>query len=160
MSKIMGIRYYQGYLQITQLTFTYSMSTIETLERSEICSKLPIKTPERRQWRRSGGFIVNSKHISHIFLVFLILNLNKQVLAGKVTPDIDFAGEAGVQSDVPVLEILCGWWKSTNNHKKLWMWILNVLFLELILYIVFSRNWCIWSYSATCLCSKLLLFVY
>ena len=73
----MGIRYYQGYLQITQLRFTYSMSTIETLERSEICSKLTIKTPERRQWRRSGVFIVNSKHILHIFLVFLILNLNK-----------------------------------------------------------------------------------
>ena len=28
------------------------------------------------------------------------------MLAGKVTPDIDFADEAGVQSDVPVAEIL------------------------------------------------------
>ena len=26
----------------------------------EVCSKLTIKTPERRQWRRSGVFIVNS----------------------------------------------------------------------------------------------------
>ena len=35
---------------ITQLTFTCSNSTIETLEKScEICSKLTIKTPERRQ---------------------------------------------------------------------------------------------------------------
>ena len=29
------------------------------------------------QWRRSGAFIVNFKHISHLFLVLLLLNLNK-----------------------------------------------------------------------------------
>ena len=32
--------------------------------RCEICSKLTIKTSERRQWRRSGVFIVNFEHIS------------------------------------------------------------------------------------------------
>ena len=42
----------------------------------EICSKLTIKTPERRNWRRSGIFIVNFEHISHIALVFLLLTLN------------------------------------------------------------------------------------
>ena len=36
----------------------------------ETCSKLIIKTPELRHWRRSGVFIVNLKHISHLFLVF------------------------------------------------------------------------------------------
>ena len=39
----------------------------------EICSKLTIKMPERRQWRRSGIFIVNFEHISHLVLVFLML---------------------------------------------------------------------------------------
>ena len=34
-------------------------------------SKLTIKTPERRYWRRSGVFIVNFEHISHLVLVFL-----------------------------------------------------------------------------------------
>ena len=29
--------------------------------RCEICSKLTIKIPERRQWRRSGVFIINFK---------------------------------------------------------------------------------------------------
>ena len=49
----------------SQLTFTCSKSTIETLEeRCEICSKLKIRTPER--WRRSGIFIVNFEHISHL----------------------------------------------------------------------------------------------
>ena len=39
--------------------------------------KLTIKTPERHQRRRSGVFIVNFEHISHLFLVFLLLTLNK-----------------------------------------------------------------------------------
>ena len=48
-----------------QLTFTCSKSTIETLEKKwEICSKLTIKT-----WRRSGVFVINFEHISHLFSV-------------------------------------------------------------------------------------------
>ena len=38
--------------------------------------KLTLKTPERRQWRCSGAFIVNFEHISHFVLVFLLLTLN------------------------------------------------------------------------------------
>ena len=48
-----------------------------TRKRCEICSKLTIKTQERRHWRRSGIFIVNFEHILHLFLVFLLLTLNK-----------------------------------------------------------------------------------
>ena len=47
----------------------------------EIFWKLTIKTTERRQWRCSGVFIVNFKHILHLFVVFLLLTLNKQILA-------------------------------------------------------------------------------
>ena len=39
------------------------------------------KTPERRHCRRSRVFIVNFKHISHLFLVFLLLTLNRLMLA-------------------------------------------------------------------------------
>ena len=47
-----------------------------TKTRCEICSKLTTKkTPERRQWRRSGVFIVNFEYISHLILVFLLLTL-------------------------------------------------------------------------------------
>ena len=44
-----------------------------------ICSKskLTIKTSEQRHWGRSADFIVNFEHISHLFLVFLLLILNK-----------------------------------------------------------------------------------
>ena len=50
-----------------------------TRTRCEIYSKLTVKTPERcqrRHWRRSGNFVVDSEHISHHSLVFLLLTLN------------------------------------------------------------------------------------
>ena len=47
-----------------------------TRTRGEMCSKLTIKVPEPRQWRRSGVFIVNFEHISHLGPVFLLLTLN------------------------------------------------------------------------------------
>ena len=53
---------------ITQLTFTCSKSKI---------AKLTLKTPERRHWRRSGIFVVNFERISLLFLVFLLLTLDK-----------------------------------------------------------------------------------
>ena len=51
----------------------------------EIYSKLTIKTPERRQWRRSGVFIVKFEHITHLVffvvvvavLLFLLLTLSR-----------------------------------------------------------------------------------
>ena len=44
-----------------------------------------MKTSEQRHWRGSGVFIVNFEHILHLFQVFLLLTLNKQMLAGIVT---------------------------------------------------------------------------
>ena len=38
---------------------------------------LTIKTPERRQLRRSGVFIVNFEHISNLVLVFLLLTFSR-----------------------------------------------------------------------------------
>ena len=40
--------------------------------RRQIYSKLTIKTPERRQWRRSTVFIVNFEYILHLALVFTV----------------------------------------------------------------------------------------
>ena len=55
-----------------------------TRTRCEICSKLTMKIPERCQLRRSGIFIVNFEHISHLVLVFLLLILNMQLPAGML----------------------------------------------------------------------------
>ena len=46
------------------------------------CSKLTIKTPEQRHSRHFGVFIVNSEHISHLVLVFMLLILNMYLPAG------------------------------------------------------------------------------
>ena len=54
----------------------------------EICSKLTIKIPERRYWRRSGIFIVNFEHISHLALVFLLLTLNMLIAASLKTASL------------------------------------------------------------------------
>ena len=73
-AKLKSVRY-------SQLTFICFMSAIETLEKKcEICSKLTLKTPEQLHWRRSGVLIANNEHISHLFLAFLLLNLNKKML--------------------------------------------------------------------------------
>ena len=50
--------------------------------RCKICSKLTIKIPERCHWHRSGIFIVNFEHISHLVIVFLLLTLSRLMLAG------------------------------------------------------------------------------
>ena len=71
---------------LTKLTFTCSKSTIETLQKG-------LKYAQIRQLkhqndvievgRRSCVFIVKFEHVSHLFLLFLLLTLNKQMLAVK-----------------------------------------------------------------------------
>ena len=51
----------------------------------KICWKLTTKKPEQSQWRHSGVLTLNSKHISHyalVFLVSLLLTLNS---LGKIS---------------------------------------------------------------------------
>ena len=59
----------------SQLTFICSKSTTET--ELTIETKLTIENPEQYHWRRSGVFIVNFEYNSHVFLMFLLLTLNK-----------------------------------------------------------------------------------
>ena len=61
----------------------FKVSNRNTRIRCEICSKLTIKTPKRRYRGRSGVFIVNFKHISHLLPEFLLLTLSRQMPAGK-----------------------------------------------------------------------------
>ena len=58
-----------------------------------------MKTSEQSQWRRSDVFIVNFEHISHLVLVFLLLTLNMQLPARKITNITDhFRGYKIVKS--------------------------------------------------------------
>ena len=52
--------------------YLYKINNKNTRIKFEICLKLTIKTPERRQLRRSGVFIVNFEHISHISHVSIV----------------------------------------------------------------------------------------
>ena len=58
----------------------FKVNNRNTRKKCEIFSKLTIKTPEQLHWRRSGVLISNNEHISHLFLAFLLLNLNKKML--------------------------------------------------------------------------------
>ena len=70
--------------------YLFKTNNRNTRKRCDLYSKLITKTPECRQWRRSKVFIVNFKyrrlsgvfkvnleHISHPFLGFPLLTLNK-----------------------------------------------------------------------------------
>ena len=56
---------------------------METYQPALAYSKLTTETQEQgvkyvqSQWRRSGIFIVNFEHISHLVLVFLLLTLSR-----------------------------------------------------------------------------------
>ena len=69
-----------------------------TRTRYEICSKLTIKTRSR-----SGVFIINFLHISHLVLVLLLLTLNMQLPAGvwycRCTKYIWFKNKRTIYSD-------------------------------------------------------------
>ena len=65
------------YRTASQLTFTCSKSIKNTRKRCEICSELTLKLTLKLAWRHSCVFIVNLEHISYLFLLLLLLTLNK-----------------------------------------------------------------------------------
>ena len=64
--------------------YIFKVNIRNTRTSCEICSKLTIKTPEWRYWRRPGVFIGNFDHILHLVLVFILVTLSRQMPAGKV----------------------------------------------------------------------------
>ena len=56
--------------------YLFKVSNKKNRQRCKICSMLTIKKPERRQ------LIVNVEIIPHLFLMFLLLTLKRQMLAG------------------------------------------------------------------------------
>ena len=63
---------------IRAIIYLFKVHNRNTRKRRESCSKLTIKTLDRRC---SDVFIINFEHISRLFLVYLLLTLNKQMLA-------------------------------------------------------------------------------
>ena len=65
------------FLTLPAGNYMFKVNIRNTRTSCEMCSKLTIKISERRQWQRSGIFIVNFEHISHLVLVFLLLTLSR-----------------------------------------------------------------------------------
>ena len=65
------------YISQSSIICSTEVNNRNTRIRREICSKLIIKTPERRHWCRSGVFIFNFEYISHLVLVFHMLTLER-----------------------------------------------------------------------------------
>ena len=61
--------------------YSLKVDNRNTRTRYEICSKLTIKTSERRHWCFCGVLIVNVDHIPHLNLMFLLLTFNMLMLA-------------------------------------------------------------------------------
>ena len=76
-------------LKIEVCTQSQLHGIITVLEPAITCSKLTIKKPERRHWHRSGVFIINFEHISHLILVFLSLTLGRQMPTGLITMSVE-----------------------------------------------------------------------
>ena len=62
--------------------YLFKVSNRTTRAMCEICLKLIIKTPERRQSRRSGVVVVKFEQFSNIVLLFPMLTFNKEMPAG------------------------------------------------------------------------------
>ena len=79
---VFGVWTSDSYAFYPAANYMFKVNHGNTRRRCEICSKLTIKTSERRQWGGSGAFIFNFEHISHLVLVFLLLTLSRQMPAG------------------------------------------------------------------------------
>ena len=75
------MRFPQKSLPIEISLFKVKFSNTSTFR--EICSILMRKTPEKHQQRHSGVFNLNFEQISHVALVFPLLNLNKYMPGGS-----------------------------------------------------------------------------
>ena len=91
--------------------------------RCEICSNLIIKSPERRQWRLSGVFIVDFEYIYHLVLVFLLLTSGKcrlrqvYVITCSVTLCSLLNSPICSQYVYKILERLCKFVNYTKNER-------------------------------------------
>ena len=64
--------------------YLFKVNNRNSTKRCEICSKLTIKIPKRRQRCCSGIFIVKFEHITHLFLCFYCWFWTSRCLLGDV----------------------------------------------------------------------------
>ena len=114
---------YLLFLSLPTGNYMFKVNNRNPRTRCEICSKLTIKTPERRQWRRSGVVIVNFERISPL-PVFLLLTLS-----GHMPAELCFC-----------LLIFFIYEKNVVRSVKKTLICLNVSFLKIFDYVGESVN--------------------
>ena len=72
------------YWFISQQKFTFSKSTIETLKQVLNLFRDNHRDTRRHQDVVSGVFIINFEQTAHLFLVFLLLTLKREMFAGFI----------------------------------------------------------------------------
>ena len=92
---------FSNVVDLTQPTFMYNQHW-KHQNNCEICSKLTIKVPERRQYPRSCVFIANYEQISHLFSGISIVNfelvIQPAITYSKITIETLEQGVEYVQS--------------------------------------------------------------
>ena len=121
-SVILGDTEQSFFLMVVSIlqTFTCSKSNKNTRRRYEICLKLTIKTPKRRQCC-SGIVIVNFEHTSHLFLVFhwrhctdiYWANVNDCVKNTYYRTVFNSSGNKTCSLTV----LKAAWWRPSNNCR-------------------------------------------
>ena len=82
-AEVMDLEFQSDWLFLEEITqnpaniYLFTVNNRNARKMFDICSKLTMKTQEQDHWRRSVVFIANFEHISRLFLVFLLLTLNK-----------------------------------------------------------------------------------
>ena len=67
-------------------SYLFKVNNGNTRKRYEIYSKLTIKTPERRNWRDLISLLLTLNILHTLFLVLLLMTLNRSFLARKPFP--------------------------------------------------------------------------
>ena len=111
--------------------YMFKVSNSNTRTRCKICLKLPIKTPEQCQWRRSSVFTVNLEHMSHLVLVFLLLTLSSEMPAGLYTLKSLWWQGGKLETGKWIIKLVQPNMQVQNSHSAKW----------LILRILWSGSW-------------------
>ena len=134
--------------------YMFKVNHGNTRRRCEICSKLTIKTSERRQWGGSGAFIFNFEHISHLVLVFLLLTLSRQMPAGLRI----------FQANIHLFKVSnrntrkrC---KTLKRHQNYVIDVVPLSLKSLNIFQTFLQCFCCWLWTGKCLLEEIWLEIH
>ena len=116
---------------------------IKTRKRCEVCSKLIIKTQERRHWCCSGVFIVNFKHFIHFSSVSILdfkqVNVSWVNVKLKICSASQWTGfymiTASIMKELNLLSSYCA---QTSSHRPVFLQILRQDLILLFLFFSFK----------------------